>query len=135
MLDGRGLSGGGLVGQLPLARPPGLAGDQGGDQADRGVEAEQQGRADPAERDEQQGGDERGEPGDHGGELVGHGGAGGAGVGVEQFGEPGALGAGQGVLADGVGDDEVAMISRTTPVLTSRNIGTANGTANAQANR
>src|SRR6478735_11652667 len=50
----RGLGGGGLLGQLTLARPPGLGGDQCGAQADRGVGAEQQGRADPAERDEQQ---------------------------------------------------------------------------------
>ena len=66
-----GLGGGGLVGQLPLARPPGLPGDQCRQQTDRGVAAEQQGRPHPAERDEQQRGDERGEAGHHRRNLVG----------------------------------------------------------------
>ena len=83
-----GVRGGGFVGQLTLARPPGLPGDQRGHQTDRGVGAEQQGRPDPAEGDEQQRGDERGEAGDHRRNLVGQRRSRGAGVGREQLGEP-----------------------------------------------
>ena len=88
------------------ARAPGLAGHQRGDQAEQAVEAEQDGRADPAGADVERGRDQRGEPGDDRGDLVGQRGAGGAGVGVEQLGEPGALHPGQRVLADRVADDE-----------------------------
>ena len=97
------LEGGDLV---ALGAAPGLAGHEGGDQAEQAVGGEQQGRADPADAREQRGGDERGEAGDDGGELVGQRGAGGAGLGGEQLGEPGALHAGEGVLADRVADDE-----------------------------
>ena len=95
---------GGDLGALGAA--PGLAGHQGGDEAEQAVGGEQQGRADPADARVQRGGDERGEAGDDGGELVGQRGAGGAGLGGEQLGEPGALHAGEGVLADRVADDE-----------------------------
>ena len=54
----------------------------------------------------QQGGDERGEAGHHGRDLVGQRGAGGAAGGGEQLREPTALSAGEGVLGDGVGDHD-----------------------------
>ena len=121
--------GGGLIGQLALARSPGLPGDQRGHQADRGVAAEQQRRPDPAEGHEQQRGDERGEAGHHRRDLVGQRRSRRAGVGREQLGEPGALGAGQRVLAPrSRPDTKVAMINRKMPVLTSRNISTPKGT-------
>src|SRR5437588_219046 len=54
---------------LALGRAPGLAGEHRGDQAEQPVAAEEQRGADPAERGEQGGGDQRGEAGDDGGEL------------------------------------------------------------------
>ena len=89
-----------LVGELALARAPRLAGCQRGPQADCCIRAEQQGGADPAEALEQQRGDERSEAGHHRRNLICQRGSRGAGVGREQFGEPGALGTGQRVLAD-----------------------------------
>ena len=91
---------------VALGLAPGLAGHQGGEQAEQPVGAEEDRRADPAGADVERGRDQRGEAGDDRGHLVGQRGAGGAGVGVEQLAEPGALHPGQRVLADRVADDE-----------------------------
>src|SRR3954452_619872 len=79
----------------PLGRAPGLAGEHGGGEPEESITAEHQRRADPADAGVQGGGDQRGEPGDDGGELVGEGGAGGAGAGGEELREPGALDSGE----------------------------------------
>ena len=59
-----------LFGRSPIGGAPGLAGEDRGDQADGAVRDEQQGRTHPAEAQEEQRREERGEPGDHGRDLV-----------------------------------------------------------------
>src|SRR4029450_11310738 len=74
---------------------PSVPGDESREQAQQAVEAEQQGRADPARAAVDGGGQQRGEPGHDRRALIRQRRAGGAGLGGETLGEPGSLSTGQ----------------------------------------